>query len=225
MKRHMLIYAAADLHGRSQRIRCIQRNIDALRPDILVLAGDITRRWQPDTMLDGLNRLNLPILLIRGNSDSRGLARLLKPFDRLRSVHLSNEVFGGVPIVGVGGTLPLPFHSRLNLKETDVVGRVSGMLQPNSVLVVHPPPYGIRDRVLGKFHAGSRAVRRLVDRCSPALVICGHIHEQAGVETIGRTTVVNCAMGRSGAGALIRYDGRSAPCCRMLPPNNETPRV
>lgn len=91
------------------------------------------------------------------------------------------------------------------------------MLRTSSVLVTHPPPYGVRDRVLGRFHAGSRAVRRLVDLFSPALVICGHIHEQAGVETIGRTTVVNCAMGgRSGAGALISYDGESAPVCRML---------
>lgn len=215
----MLIYAAADLHGRSQRIRCIKRNIASFRPDILVLAGDISRCWQPDAMLDGLNRLNLPVFLIRGNSDSRHLASLLGPFTRLRSVHQSMARINGVEIVGAGGTLPLPFHSRLGLKETDLVARVSGMLRPHSILVVHPPPYGVRDRVLGKFHAGSRAVRRLVDRCSPALVICGHIHEQAGMETIGQTTVVNCAMGRDGNGALIRYDGQSAPACTMLPPD------
>jgi uncharacterized protein len=215
----MLIYALADLHGRSQCIRRIKSNIAVHRPDMLVLAGDISKRRQPDSMLQALNRLDLPVLIVRGNSDSRGLVSLLQPFARLRSVHLSTACFNGVEIVGVGGTLPLPFHSRLGFKETDVVARVSVMLKSSSVLVVHPPPYGIRDRVLGKFHAGSRAVRRLVDRCSPALVICGHIHEQAGVETIGRTTVVNCAMGRAGGGALIRYDGRSAPDCTMLPPD------
>ena len=96
--------------------------------------------------------------------------------------------------------------------------RVSTMLQAHSVLVAHPPPHGIRDRVLGRFHAGSRALRRLVDSRSPALVICGHIHEQAGVAAIGRTIVVNCALGRASDGALVRYDGRSSPVCRMLPP-------
>ncbi len=212
----MLIYAAADIHGNAQRMRSLDRQIADHRPDILVLAGDISRRWQPEVMLAGLNRLDLPVLLVRGNSDSRKLAHLLQPFSRLRSIHLSMARIGSVEIVGIGGTLPLPFHSRIGFQETDVVTRVSGMLQSHSVLVVHPPPYGVRDRVLGKFHAGSRAVRRLVDRCSPALVVCGHIHEQSGVETIGKTTVVNCAMGRSCDGALIRYDGRSAPVCRLL---------
>ena len=213
----MLIYAAADLHGHSQRIRRIKRKIASHRPDILVLAGDISKYRRPAAMLDGLNRLDVPVLLIRGNSDSRRLTPLLRSYPRLRPIHLSMACFHGVEIVGIDGTLPLPFHSRIGFKEGDLVARVSGMLQSRSVLVVHPPPYGIRDRVLGKFHAGSRAVRRLVDRCSPALVICGHIHEQAGVETIGGTTVVNCAMGRSGGGVLIRYDGRSAPACAMLP--------
>ncbi|WP_319407766.1 metallophosphoesterase [uncultured Desulfosarcina sp.] len=215
----MLIYAAADIHGHGERIRSIEKQVTIHRPDLLVLAGDISRRRQPDVMLDGLSRLDLPVLLIRGNSDCRDIGRRLQSFPRLRSIHLSAARFGGVDFVGIGGTLPLPFHSRLGFKETEAVTRVSAMLQDYSVLVVHPPPYGIRDRVLGKFHAGSRAVRRLVDRCSPALVICGHIHEQAGVESLGKTIVVNCAMGRSGGGALIRYDGRSAPVCRMLPPD------
>ena len=213
----MLIYAAADLHGHSRRIRRIKREIASHRPDILVLAGDISKYRRPAAMLDGLTRLDVPVLLVRGNSDSRRLTPLLRSYPRLRSIHLSMACFQGVEIVGIDGTLPLPFHSRIGFREGDLVARVSGMLKPHSVLVAHPPPYGIRDRVLGKFHAGSRAVRGLVDCHSPALVICGHIHEQAGVETMGGTTVVNCAMGRGGGGALIHYDGRSAPACTMLP--------
>lgn len=215
----MLIYAAADIHGHPRRIRRLRRQIAVHRPDILLLAGDISRRWQPEVILDRLNRLGLPVLLIRGNSDSRNLDRLLPSFPRLRSIHLSAARFGDVEMVGIGGTLPLPFHSRLGLKETETVNRVSTMLRARSVLVAHPPPYGVRDRILGRFHAGSRAVRRLVDSHSPALVLCGHIHEQAGVATIGRTIVVNCAMGRASDGALIRYDGRSSPLCWMLSPN------
>ncbi|BBO71251.1 metallophosphoesterase [Desulfosarcina alkanivorans] len=215
----MLIYAVADLHGRFQRMQRVRREVAIHRPDVLVLAGDISTPWQPAAMLDTLNCLNLPVLLVRGNSDRRDLVPRLRPFARLRSVHLRRARFNGLEIVGIDGTLPLPFHSRLGFRETELVARVSGMLRPHSVLVVHPPPYGIRDRVLGRFHAGSRAVRRLVNRCSPALVVCGHIHEQAGVETIGPTTVVNCAMGRSGGGALIRYDGQSTPACTMLPPD------
>jgi Icc-related predicted phosphoesterase len=199
-------------------MRRLVRQIAAHRPDLLLLAGDICGHRQPEATLGGLNRLGLPVLLIRGNSDRRHLARLLPSFSRLRTIHLSAAHFGDVEIVGIGGTLPLPFHSRLGFREAEAINRVSAMLQAHSVLVAHPPPHGVRDRVLGRFHAGSRALRRLVDSCSPALVICGHIHEQAGVATIGNTIVVNCAMGRAGNGALIRYDGRSSPVCRMLPP-------
>ena len=213
----MLIYAAADIHGHPRRIRRLTRQIAAHRPDILLLAGDISRRRQPEVTLDRLNRLGLPVLLIQGNSDPRHLARLLPSFPRLRSIHLLVARFGDVEIIGVGGTLPLPFHSRLGFKETETVTRGSTMLRAHSVLVAHPPPYGFRDRVLGRFHAGSRALRRLVDSRSPALVICGHIHEQAGLTTTGSTIVVNCAMGRASDGALIRYDGRLSPVCRMLP--------
>lgn len=215
----MLIYAAADIHGHTRRVRRLSSQVAAHRPDILLLAGDISGRRQPEGTLDRLNRLGLPVLLIRGNSDRRHLARLLPSFPRLRSIHLSAARFGDVEIIGIGGTLSLPFHSRLGFKETGAAARVSKMLQANSVLVAHPPPYGVRDRVLGRFHAGSRALRRLVDSRLPALVICGHIHEQAGVATIGKTIVVNCAMGRASDGALIHYDGRLPPVCRMLPPD------
>lgn len=61
----MLIYAAADIHGHPRRIRHLKRQIADHRPDVLVLAGDISRRWQPHTVLDGLNRLGLPVLVIR----------------------------------------------------------------------------------------------------------------------------------------------------------------
>jgi len=33
--------------------------------------------------------------------------------------------------------------------------------------------------------------------------LCGHIHEDPGVMMLGRTTVVNCSLGRRGEGAVI----------------------
>jgi Icc-related predicted phosphoesterase len=218
MGRRMLIYAAADIHGHSYRMRSIEKHVAVHQPDVAVLAGDISGRREVDHLLEALNRLALPVLMIHGNCDSRDLKGRLSAFPNLHFIHRTSMRFGDVEIVGIGGTLPLPFHSRLGFREREAVTEVKGMLQKSSVLVAHPPPYGIQDRVLGLFHSGSRAVRQLMDGCSPALVICGHIHEQAGISKVGQTTVVNCAMGRSGNGALIRYDGFSDPICRMLPP-------
>jgi hypothetical protein len=73
-----------------------------------------------------------------------------------------------------------------------------------TVLVAHPPPLGVLDRAFGMLHAGSPGLRDLIRQTEPRLLICGHIHEAAGSERMGRTLVVNAAMGRRGGGALIR---------------------
>ena len=213
----MLIYAAADIHGRPERFAAIEAHVAAHRPDVLVLAGDISRRCRPEAVLEPLSRFPLTIFLVRGNSDSPKLEAMLNGYPKLHSLHLARKTIGNIDFVGCGGTLPLPFHSRLGFKESSMTNRLSDLLQPGSVLVVHPPPHGIRDRVLGRFHAGSRAVRRLVERFAPALVICGHIHEQSGMERSGKTMVVNCAVNKTCGGVLIRYDGQTVPECTILP--------
>jgi Icc-related predicted phosphoesterase len=212
----MLIYAAADIHGCPERLAAVETHVAAHRPDLLILAGDISRRTRPDDVAELLSRFSLPTFFIRGNSDSRRLEASLGRIPGLKHLHAMRTTVNRIGFVGVGGTIPLPFHSRLALAESALAARLSDLLQPGDILVVHPPPFGIRDRVLGRFHAGSRAVKRLVERCSPALVICGHIHEQSGIETFGKTVVVNCAVGRSCDGVLIRYDGKSVPECTIL---------
>ena len=212
----MLIYAVADIHGHPKRIQAIRSQVADHRPDLMVVAGDLSKRWHPERALRPLDRCGLPILLVRGNSDSRRIDTLLKHYPNLHNLHRDHLTIDGVDFVGISGTVPLPFHSRLGLRETDLVNRMKSMLRAQSVLVVHPPPYGIRDRALRKFHAGSRAVRRIVEACSPAVVICGHIHEQSGIAMVGRTAIVNCAMTRRCQGALIRYDGISAPDCLLV---------
>ncbi len=212
----MLIYAVADLHGRPERLAAMQTHVAEHQPDVLILAGDLSRRMRPHVLIEPLGRLQPPVFFIRGNSDSRRLGALLGRPSTLQHLHLKRKTVNGVGFVGIGGALPLPFHSRLGWTEGDRVAHLCDLLQPGDILVAHPPPYGARDRVLGRFHAGSRAVERIVERCSPAITICGHIHEQAGMEALGETLVVNCAMSRSCGGALIRYDGRSVPACTML---------
>jgi Icc-related predicted phosphoesterase len=121
-----------------------------------------------------------------------------------------------VPIVGVSGALPIPLCSRIGWLEAQRLDRLAAQIDSQTVLVAHPPPWGIRDRVAGRWHAGSKGLRRLVENESPAVLVCGHIHEAAGVERLGQTTVVNCALGKQRQGAIIWYDGHSAPQVEML---------
>ena len=61
-----------------------------------------------------------------------------------------------------------------------------------SILLSHPPPFGVFDSV-GPTHVGSQAVRKIVERKKPIMVICGHIHEYEGKEILGETLIVKLA--------------------------------
>ena len=80
------------------------------------------------------------------------------------------------------------------------------ILDEKSVLISHEPPYGAQDKVFLGLHGGSKELREIIDEYKPRLVLCGHIHEDPGVTRIGKTTVVNCSMGKRGEGALIEIN-------------------
>jgi uncharacterized protein len=71
--------------------------------------------------------------------------------------------------------------------------------EPVDIVLSHCPPYGGNtdklDSLLGHapHHFGSRALCEYIERHSPRLVVCGHVHEGAPFERIGKTDVINCA--------------------------------
>jgi Icc-related predicted phosphoesterase len=194
----------------------VREKIGIYAPDTLVVAGDISNYGRDGSLLVQLSDLPLPVLAVRGNSDLTGLDAALDDLPGTRSLHLRRVEVNGVPFVGVSGTLPVPFRSRLALREGRLAERLGLMLNKDCVFVVHPPPWGILDEVFGRFHAGCRSVYDIVERSGPRLVICGHIHERPGTALIGDSSVVNCSMGRRGAGAIIDLDGTSPPNVNML---------
>ncbi len=55
----------------------------------------------------------------------------------------------------------------------------------------HSPPHGHVDKAGGR-QLGSHAVLGIIERASPRLVVCGHIHACWGKRsTVGRTLVLN----------------------------------
>lgn len=212
----MRFLAVADIHGRPDRLRHIRDTLAQHTVDALVVAGDLCRWFcRPEALLEGLQRLRLPVMAIRGNSDPRRLEDRFAVYSRITSLHLQAVPCGGVSFVGAGGTVALPFASRLDWRERIIEETLCRLLTPQSVLVVHPPPRGVLDRVAGRFHAGCRTVNRVIAACRPQLVLCGHIHEQPGVASLGDTVVVNCTLGRGG-GALVELAQGQRPRVRML---------
>lgn len=61
------------------------------------------------------------------------------------------------------------------------------------VLIAHGPPYGILDQVAGGESVGEQQMLAELDRISPTLYLCGHIHEGRGLDHRGNTTFINAA--------------------------------
>jgi len=202
----MRIYAVADIHGRSDRISLIRSNALQLDPDVLVVAGDITNYTCSTCILDQLNDIPVPVLAVRGNTDLSRVENLLENFPNISPLHLKQVTIGSTPFVGVSGCIPIPFSSRICLNQVRVIKKLKPLIKSNSVLVAHPPPWGTLDEVFGRFHAGCHSLEKAIKICRPMIMICGHIHESCGSVLIGKTLVVNCALGRHRAGAMIELD-------------------
>jgi Icc-related predicted phosphoesterase len=212
----MLIYAVADLHGKKQRFAQLERQLTDLNPDVLVIAGDMTNYVNPIPVLTRLNALPVPVLAVRGNTDLKRVEGLLHTYPNLHPLHLTAFTIKHVSIVGLSGTVPVPFRSRIRFREKDLFRQAADLVTAQTVLVAHPPPYGFLDEVAGKIHAGSRRLYHLVVARQPAVLLCGHIHERPGITSIGDTVVVNCNLTRGSSGALIEINPDHSPKVRLL---------
>ena len=203
----MLIYAVADIHGNVDRLRRIRAVVSDCQPDALVVAGDVINYVQPEKTFQALDQMGLPVLMVRGNSDPGYSEKYIGKFSHLTSLHLNRITVKSISFVGLSGTIPLPFRNRVRLFEKKLMEKASPLLDSQTVLVVHTPPWGVLDQVMDRVHSGSKRVRDLVEKTRPRLVICGHIHEAASVAAMGETLVVNCALPRSGRGMMIEVGG------------------
>jgi hypothetical protein len=211
----MRIYAFADIHGRTERLSAVARVAAAERPALLVAAGDLAGRRRLSPAVAALDRLGLPVLVVAGNGDGAGLAAAVAASERLVMLDAEARCWEGVPFAGIGGTLPLPFGTRVAWRERAALASLADRLPPGSVLVAHPPPRGVQDRVAGRLACGSRGLRDLVLARRPVVMICGHVHEDAGIGRLGGSLVVNASMGRGGLGAIVTL-GEGPAAARMV---------
>ena len=202
----MQIYAVADIHARPDRLARIREHVETHAPDAVVIAGDVVSYVNPGSVYRFLGELGVPVLMIRGNTDLAWHERCIQRHVNLLSLHMEKVMVRGNPFVGVSGALAVPFRTRFRLFEKRLLEKAASLVCPKTILVVHSPPYGVLDQVLGKVSAGSKGAAKLVFDRTPRLVLCGHIHEAAGVRIVGKTTIVNCSIGSAGEGVLVHLD-------------------
>src|SRR2546426_540627 len=84
---------------------------------------------------------------------------------------------------------------------------LAAVMERGAILASHPPPFGHLDLVPGAGHVGSRSVARIVEKYRPRAVLCGHIHEAAGI-VHGEVTMINPGAAKDGRLGLVDVDER-----------------
>ena len=193
----MKILAVADIHGAQYRLNLVLKNIQKYSPDLVVICGDITQFGPGELAKNFLDQIPIETLAIPGNIDTPDVSKGIDE-SKATKIELKKVTKKEIPFVGISGVDPSQFKV-LDEKK---------LLNEKSVLVSHVPPYGAQDKIFIGLHGGSKELRVIVDKYKPRLVLCGHIHEDPGFTKIGKTTVVNCSMGKRGEGALVEINQR-----------------
>lgn len=189
----MKLLLCSDIHcDHDAALSLVERSGEA---DVLVVAGDLAvmrNGLQPTVEI--LAGTDCPAVLVPGNGESdTELVEACAAWDGARVLHGSGVEIDGVQFWGLGAAVPVtPFGAwSFDLDEEEAESLLTGCPE-GAVLVTHSPPFGHVDLAGGGEHLGSRAVLRAIQRTTPPLVVCGHIHACWEQESqVGDTRIVN----------------------------------
>jgi uncharacterized protein len=204
----MKIAYVVDVHD---RFDAVPRALEAIGPvDVLLVGGDITTFGTPDDAERAIElwRPLVPRLLaVAGNMDSPAID------ERLVALGVSCDgrgvALGDVGVAGVSAAPLSPLHTPHELPDDEIGRRAEAGLREVKdcrvqILCPHAPPHGTAcDRIRSGEHVGSPALRTLVEREAPDVVLCGHIHESRALDRLGPTQVVNPGPVSAGHYALV----------------------
>lgn len=167
--------------------------------DMVLLGGDLTHmgdRALAARLLEPLRRRGLQVRAVCGNCDQPDVDEFLA--EEGMALDRRASVVGDVRVLGLSGGLPFdgcPYErteEQYRACVAELARSMEGAAAAFTVLVTHQPPFGTAcDRLGTGQHVGSRAIRRFIEEQQPDVVLCGHIHESAGEDLIGRSRIVN----------------------------------
>lgn len=189
----MKLLLFSDLHrDRSAAQSIVQR---AAEVDVLLGAGDFANmRHGLNDCLSILRSVNKPMVLVAGNNETTDeLRQACAGWETAYVLHGTGLAIEDVTFFGIGGGIPVTPFGSLSYDFSEAQARELLKDCPsNCILVSHSPPLGAVDSSSTRKNLGSAAVRETIERITPRLVVCGHIHASAGqTAMIGETPVIN----------------------------------
>lgn len=190
----MKILFAADVHKDKNLIYKIVEAVKKEKPDLVVLAGDLTWFGEEDTggLLKKLNELGVKTIVVPGNHEDPSIIELWKRKYNIIDLHGKYLKIGNVILFGFGGgNMPI-----FNISEEDVreyLEKLKHVFKSEGIkiLITHLHPHYTFS---SKFGEGSKELFKFILKYQPDVHVFGHIHEGSGIEErIGRTLLLNVA--------------------------------
>ncbi|PIT85741.1 YfcE family phosphodiesterase, partial [Candidatus Micrarchaeota archaeon CG10_big_fil_rev_8_21_14_0_10_59_7] len=148
----------SDVHAEEIAIEWAQGMIERSRPDVAIIAGDLTARGPVGFAEDFLDAITVPCVAVFGNMDDARIAALLEK--RGVSIHLKAKKVAGIAFAGIGGSNPTPFDTPTEFSEGEIAAMLAGMrVTHETIFISHFPPFGTKADLLRGTHVGSRALR------------------------------------------------------------------
>ncbi|MBI4017600.1 MAG: metallophosphoesterase family protein [Candidatus Aenigmarchaeota archaeon] len=199
----MKLLCGSDFHGTMPKK--IKEVISKEKPVAMLYAGDMPPHpWDDGTLEDvteGLASLEVPVYAVAGNMDDPEYLKLLDISNpSFNYLGMQKVEIDGFTLVGFTDySMPLPFAFK-NLM-TEVFEKFENALKGcdpmKTIIVNHVPPKDTKVDFATAWgfdeHAGDDALRAVIEKFQPLLVVCGHIHEAKGTDKIGRTLILNTA--------------------------------
>lgn len=215
----MRIIAFSDVHGSYDRVEEILRKESSF--SAVILAGDLTTHGtikEARSVIQRLMKFGKPIFAVAGNMDLPGFDSAYEALGV--NLNAKGIVVDETGFFGVAGSPYTPMNTPYEISETEIARRANIGWQDVDgarwkIFVPHAPPKGTSlDKILVGKHVGSLAVREFVELRQPHVLVCGHIHESRGLDTLGKTQMVNCGAAGRGYYAVIEItDGVRIQLC------------
>jgi len=205
----------------------LRRKVHALKPDLVVVSGDLTQRARKAQFREArefLDSLPRPQLVVPGNHDVplyNVFQRFFSPlrnYQRLVTDDLSPEFIDEeMAVVGVNTARSLVFKGgRINEKQMEAVrAKLCGLPERVAKVIVTHHPFDVpkgsheQDQIVGR---ARKALRRLAD-CGADVLLSGHLHEAH----VGHTAERYCIEGVS---ALVIQAGTATSTRRRESTNS-----
>ncbi len=183
----MKVLVFVDYHDQKEYYETLAKKAE--HADLILGAGDYSIFGNDlKKIMKEFDKFGKPCFFIHGNHESEEeMAEATKGLKNVKWIHKEVVEQKGYHIIGYGGG----GFEKYNEDFEDFVK--SQEFVDKTILLIHGPPYEtIQDTLHPGMHSGNVSYKEFIEEKQPNLVICGHIHETAGLsQTVGKTIILN----------------------------------